>query len=451
MNDACSSDRVPVALPLTSIDRYVNKACDTSRCLNEADDVYYAGHVVESAVKTVHDCVFTFLAFVLQTTALGSAPHEVRITVKMSEVDQASCSCKAGNYKCKHIVAVLLHINPERTFEQLSSTDQDEPRIMIDLFCAKKVKIKEVPQLQGNILQRLLKNVGHRSAAKMHLEPAVETAMKTSMDPDTVSEPAPRDLTLMGCLDELRRLAGSRDSGLPLDEVLKHLHESKSSKDLKDIELATRDQAKSGLWMRTRVGMITAFFSYSVFTRVKTLQTKMGPHDLRPLLRKLMRQTYVRTPAMSRESALEGPAKECYKTKQAQHQNLVLSQCGLYNMQGRPYIGASPDALVECQCCEKRVLEAKCPESMVKFLGEITEKSVGDMPSMKLKHTTTVFCQVQVQMGLTGCNHADLFVYIEEQQNECIRVEFDEDYFNDVVERASCRASTFHLIFCVIT
>ncbi|KAG0426538.1 hypothetical protein HPB47_026369 [Ixodes persulcatus] len=121
----------------------------------------------------------------------------------------------------------------------------------------------------------------------------------------------------------------------------------------------------------------------------------MGPHDLRSLLRKLMRQTYVRTPAMSRGSALEGPAKECYKTKQAQHQNLVLSKCELYVMQGRPYIGASPDALVECQCCEKWVLEVKCPESMVKFLGEITEKSVGDMPSMKLKHTTTVFCQVQ--------------------------------------------------------
>ncbi|KAG0429281.1 hypothetical protein HPB47_023794 [Ixodes persulcatus] len=299
-----------VALPLTSINRYVNKACETSRCLNEVEDVYYAGHVVECAVETVHNCRFTFLAFVLQTNAIGSAPHEVRITVKMSEVDQASCSCKA------------------------------------------RVKIKEVPQLQGNIRQRLLKNVGHRSAAKMHLEPAVETAMEASMNPGTVLEPGPRDLTLMGCLDELRRLAGSRDSGLPLDEVLKHLHESKSSKDLEDIELSTRDHAKSGLWMRHRVGMITASVEYSVFTRVKALQTKMGPHDLRPLLKKLMRQTYARTPAMSRGSALEGPtAKECYKTKQAQHQNLVLSKCGLYVMQGRPYIGASPDALVECQCC----------------------------------------------------------------------------------------------------
>lgn len=105
------------------------------------------------------------------------------------------------------------------------------------------------------------------------------------MDPGTVSEQGPRDLTLIGCLDKLRRLVGSHDNGPPLDEVLKHLHESKSSK---DIELPTRDQAKPSLWMRHRVGMISASVAYSVFTRVKTLGTKMGSYDLRPLLRNLM-------------------------------------------------------------------------------------------------------------------------------------------------------------------
>lgn len=61
------------------------------------------------------------------------------------------------NYKCKHIVAALLHINAERTFEQLLLTDQPqkwgkvqkerikekyEPRMMIDLPCAKKVCVR---------------------------------------------------------------------------------------------------------------------------------------------------------------------------------------------------------------------------------------------------------------------------------------------------------------------
>lgn len=58
------------------------------------------------------------------------------------------------NYKCKHIVAVLLHINAAKTFDKLSPTDQPqkwgkehkervkqkyEPRAIVDLPCAKKV------------------------------------------------------------------------------------------------------------------------------------------------------------------------------------------------------------------------------------------------------------------------------------------------------------------------
>ncbi|KAM7300072.1 hypothetical protein ISCGN_020636 [Ixodes scapularis] len=72
-----------------------------------------------------------------------------------------------------------------------------------------------------------------------------DMAMEVNTDPGTASEQGRRDLTLMCCLDELRRLAGSRDNGPPLDKVLKHLYESKSSKDLEDIELSTQDQANS--------------------------------------------------------------------------------------------------------------------------------------------------------------------------------------------------------------
>lgn len=90
------------------------------------------------------------------------------------------------------------------------------------------------------------------------------------MHPNTGLEPGPRDLTLTGCLDELRRLAGSCNNGLRLEEVLKHFRESKSAKDLEDIELFTRDQANSRLWMRHRVGMITASVAYSVFTSENT-------------------------------------------------------------------------------------------------------------------------------------------------------------------------------------
>lgn len=80
----------------------MDKACETSRCLIEAEDVYYAGHVVECAIETARDARYDFLAFVLQTTAISSAPHEVKITVCDAAVDRTSCSCKAG-YDNNHL------------------------------------------------------------------------------------------------------------------------------------------------------------------------------------------------------------------------------------------------------------------------------------------------------------------------------------------------------------
>lgn len=112
-----------------------------------------------------------------------------------------------------------------------------------------------------------------------------------------------------------------------------------------------------------------------------------------------------------------------------------MRECGLYVMKGRPYIGARPDGLVECECCQKRILEVKCPETMKKFLQENMKKTKENVPQ-KLKHTMTFFYQVQMQMNLTGVRHS-VFVYISMNDNLRIKVEFYEYYFQDVVEKAS--------------
>lgn len=296
----------------------------------------------------------------------------------------------------------------------------------------KKVKIKEPAEPEGNILQRLLRNLRHQSATKMLSGNTAETAVGDSVEEPNTWEPESNDMTLMGTVHELSRFLGNGN----IEKLLVHLHNARSSEDVAAIELLTRDQAKSGLWWHHRVGMITASIAYSVFTRVKTLRTKMGPHDLRPLLKKGMRQTNICTAAMCRGNILEYSARKRYiQQQQSQHQCLVVSQCGLFVMKGRPYIGASPDGLVECQCA-KRVLEVKCPESLEKFLVQNTEKSNDTAATKKLKRASAYFCQVQVQMGLTGCKQAELFVFLNDHNNTCIAVIFDE-YFRDIIERSS--------------
>jgi len=40
-----------------------------------------------------------------------------------------------------------------------------------------------------------------------------------------------------------------------------------------------------------------------------------------------------------------------------------MSDSGLIINPQWPYIGASPDGIVDCKCCTKRVFEIKCPYS----------------------------------------------------------------------------------------
>lgn len=109
--------------------------------------------------------------------------------------------------------------------------------------------------------------------------------------------------------------------------------------------------------------MVTASIAYSVYTRGHTLRTKMGPHNVWPLLKSIMREHNVQTSAMSRGILLKKTAKEVY-TAIASHTSLQVKDTGLLISNEHPCIGASPDGLVTCDCCPQRTLEVKCPISL---------------------------------------------------------------------------------------
>ena len=45
----------------------------------------------------------------------------------------------------------------------------------------------------------------------------------------------------------------------------------------------------------------------------------------------------------------------------SQHTNFKIEQCGLFLNPEFPYLGASPDGLALCDCCECMLVEIKCP------------------------------------------------------------------------------------------
>lgn len=58
----------------------------------------------------------------------------------------------------------------------------------------------------------------------------------------------------------------------------------------------------------------------------------------------------------------EKEALEAYSREATQHHtNITISDAGLFVSSERPYIGASPDAIVTCDCCGRGTVEVKCP------------------------------------------------------------------------------------------
>ena len=48
-------------------------------------------------------------------------------------------------------------------------------------------------------------------------------------------------------------------------------------------------------------------------------------------------------------------------TERTLHDTTFVSKSGLVVSTERPFLGASPDGIIQCSCCGKGVLEIKCP------------------------------------------------------------------------------------------
>lgn len=98
-----------------SISEICNFTNSTPSCRNfvEGERVLNANHVIFCDKISVNDECVCFIAFCLQTSNLRSNPHEITGSISSDgKILNIKCSCKAGlSKKCKHSVAVFLHLN----------------------------------------------------------------------------------------------------------------------------------------------------------------------------------------------------------------------------------------------------------------------------------------------------------------------------------------------------
>ena len=221
-----------------------------------------------------------------------------------------------------------------------------------------------------------------------------------------------------------------------------------SEEQIQKIKNITVQQSGSETWFQHRVGRLTASNFYRVYTRVKNLQ-KLPSSEIIKASEALVKDLMGYNPRFKPENShalkygisTEPEAKAKYKTIMAKkHKKLVTNESGLVIDKENPFLAASPDLEITCQCCGDGLLEIKCPASIkqqqptsenYKYLGEVTTTE-GNTDF--LKQNNAYYFQVQGQMGVTGRSYCDFFVYTKVGYH-LERIQFNEKLWEEMKEK----------------
>ena len=115
----------------------------------------------------------------------------------------------------------------------------------------------------------------------------------------------------------------------------------------------------------------------------------------------------------------------------AKHIGLCCSECGLFLSKHKPFLGASPDSIVDCDCCGKGVVEVKCPLCAEKSSLEEAAKGTqlcldkGD-GKFRINRSHSYYYQYQLQLYVTKCLDC-YFVVLSTDEVHIERIVLDID------------------------
>lgn len=227
------------------------------------------------------------------------------------------------------------------------------------------------------------------------------------------------------------------------DELLADLS-SITTQEIETLEESTQGQSDNQLWNTQRIGRITASNIHRVMTKVESLQRKPDTASAIPLVRSLTGQSSSFPtqciPSLKYGQQMEEEAREMYinQMKLQKHKDIEVKLCGLFLLQDKAYIGASPDGLVSCSCCGRGLLEIKCPFSIANQSpceANLPYLRKDNLQNVRLVHNHAYFSQMQAQMGVLGRNWCDFFVYTRHGFH-MERVMFEDELWQKLVKAA---------------
>lgn len=178
---------------------------------------------------------------------------------------------------------------------------------------------------------------------------------------------------------------------------------------IREIERLTAGQSSNPMWMQVRRGRLTASIFYRVHTKVESLKKKPSTDCCKLIASLLNPPSLVHIPHIAAGSALESAAVNAFQAELCSigHKNVKVDTCGIYISEDMPFLGASPDGVVSCSCCEEiRLLEVKCPTKEIQELIYLDDNKL-------LKKKTAYYGQVQGQLAITGLVHSYFYVFTQ--------------------------------------
>lgn len=122
------------------------------------------------------------------------------------------------------------------------------------------------------------------------------------------------------------------------------------------------------------------------------------------------------------------------------HDNFKLNDSGLHIHPEYPYLGATPDGLVECDCCGKGVVEIKCPcckrGVSINDAAEDPKFCLEEKDgTLQLKRDHPYFYQIQGQMFMTNTLYSDFVIWTDDSEKLHVeRISFHGEFIVDVLK-----------------
>lgn len=233
-----------------------------------------------------------------------------------------------------------------------------------------------------------------------------------------------------------------------LESFIEHIHRNIPDNYFTDIFEKTISQSDSDLWFYQRHGRITASILYSCLH----FSGRNPDGHLVKLILGLTNSVNSDLPALRHGKKFEHVARESYlHDKKNLHDNLECKLSGFVIDNNSPYLGCSPDGLLECKCCGQGCLEIKCP---YKFSEETPINAAcldktnfhieNDTPLMKRNDTSPYYCQIQCQLAVTKRKWCD-FVLFTFKGVHHERIPFDEQFWSNVFPKLASFYSSYVL------